>query len=335
MQQAASSRKIATLLLALLTWSLTINQSFVSITLSHSLGGLVSNHECISLESIPTEWLEQPKDAIKVHYAHTSHGGQITTGLQRIESANATFDSAIGSGILPIEESALFLLDGNPPDSYITPDLYCSTANGLSITQNTLDNNPTLTVSIWSCCTQLNYYSSSEVQTYLDAMNSLESDNPDVAFIYMTGNAQSSGSDGYTRWQNNGLIREYCAENDKVLFDFADLDYWYEGEHSTYEYENDGETFDVPVEHKAFDGNEAGHRTYSSCEQEGKDFWWLMTRLAGWSAETESSTTDSTIPTTTADDSSPESDYKLLLGVGGVTGAIMIIALVVIMRRRN
>ncbi|MGM0686571.1 MAG: hypothetical protein ACQET3_06360 [Promethearchaeati archaeon] len=153
----------------------------------------------------------------------------------------------------------------------------------------------------------------------------------------MTGNVQTSGSDGYTRWQNNELIREYCTENDKVLFNFVDLGYCYEGEQSTYEYEDDGETFDVPVEHEAFDGNEAGHTTYSSCEQKAKDFWWLMTCLAGSSTDTESTTTRSTTETTTttADGTPPEVDYMTILKVGGAIGGIMIIALVVIMWRRN
>jgi hypothetical protein len=69
-----------------------------------------------------------------------------------------------------------------------------------------------------------------------------------------------------------------------VLFDFADLDSWWfnpvseEWEHSTYDY--DGST--VPVEHPQFNGSEAGHTTYESCEQKGRAVWWMMARLAGW-----------------------------------------------------
>jgi hypothetical protein len=39
------------------------------------------------------------------------------------------------------------------------------------------------------------------------------------------------------------------------------------------------------MEHPHFNGDEAGHTTYSSCEQKGKAFWWLMARIAGWDGE--------------------------------------------------
>jgi hypothetical protein len=80
------------------------------------------------------------------------------------------------------------------------------------------------------------------------------------------------------------LIRQYCVANDKVLFDFADLDSWWfnpateEWEHASYDYEGDT----VPVEHPQFNGNQAGHTTYESCEQKGRSVWWMMARLAGW-----------------------------------------------------
>ena len=257
-------------------------------------GGLVIDHACTDLNTIPAEWIEAAQSNVRVHYAHTSHGSQITTGLDLIEDANSTFSQAQGDQYLPTESGALCMLDGNPPQSYITPDLYWETAGGLAITQNTLDENPTLTVSIWSWCTQLYWYGEAETQAYLDAMSSLETANPNVIFVYMTCNAQSTGDEGYNRWQRNEQIRQYCIANNKVLFDFEDLDAWSNGEHSTYAY---GDYY-VPVEHEDFHGDQAGHTTYTSCEQKGHAFWWMVAVLSGWVPQHTNGTTSSTSSTT-------------------------------------
>lgn len=130
-------------------------------------------------------------------------------------------------------------------------------------------------------------------------MATLEAANPGVTFIYMTSNAQGEWGEGYNRYLRNNQIRDYCNANDKVLFDFADIDCWYNGEQATYEHE--GHT--VPVEHSQYSGDEAGHTTYESCEQKGKAFWWMMARLAGWDPGTSTTTTaDATTTTTTIDD---------------------------------
>jgi len=271
-------------------------------------GGLIIDHNCIDLSLIPGEWIESAQDDIRIHYAHTSHGGQITTGLSRLESANSTFDVSIGYLVLPTDSDALCILDGNPPESYITPDLYWQGESALELTQKTIDDNPALTISLWSWCTQVDSYSEQDVQDYLDAMTSLEIANPDVTFIYMTGNAQAGGSSGYNRWLRNEQIRQYCLDNDKILFDFADLDCWSNGDYSTYDYVVGEETLEIPIEHPDFNGDEAAHTTYTSCEQKGKAFWWLVANLAGWNAPnpttipsstTTSSQTNSTTSTNT------------------------------------
>ncbi|MBU8870977.1 MAG: hypothetical protein KOO60_08975 [Gemmatimonadales bacterium] len=54
-------------------------------------------------------------------------------------------------------------------------------------------------------------------------MNQLELDFPDMVFVYMTGHLDGTGTDGVL-YRSNNRIRNYCAANDKVLFDFADIE---------------------------------------------------------------------------------------------------------------
>ena len=258
---------------------------------------LIIDHNCENLAQIPLEWIDNAQDSIKWHYAHTSHGGQITTGLQRIEDNDATYNIARGSSNLPTEADALCIFDGQESDTYITPDEYWETKSGMDKTRSVLTNNPSLNVSQWSWCTQLNTYSEAQVQAYLDSISTLEAEFPNVTFVYMTGNAQATGSGGYNRYLRNEQIRQYCRDNNKVLYDFADLDAWcynestQEWEQNTYEYNGQN----IPVEHSEFNGNESGHTTYTSCEQKGRAAWWMVSRLAGWDEQTSVLETENTI----------------------------------------
>jgi hypothetical protein len=255
---------------------------------------LVIDHNCSDLPVVPAAWVDSVQANIRLHYAHTSHGGQLTTGLERIEAADATYSMARGYRTLPTELGALCIFDGQEHDTYITPDEYWQTKAGMDYTRSVLDNNPSINVSMWSWCTQLTYYSEVQTQAYLDSIMVLESEYPGVVFIYMTNNAQATGSSGYNRHLRNEQIRQHCLANSKVLFDFADLDsWWYDPvgemwEHATYEYGGDT----VNVEHPQFNGDQAGHTTYESCEQKGRAVWWMLARLAGWSGATSSVRTD-------------------------------------------
>ncbi|MBN1433370.1 hypothetical protein JW921_01330 [Candidatus Fermentibacterales bacterium] len=242
------------------------------------------DHSCTDLDQIPSEWISTVQDSFPVHYAHTSHGSQLTVGLERIEDEDATYDVEIGYSYLPEAAGALCIFDGQEWETYITPDLYWETAEGMDYTRDVLDSNPSIRVSMWCWCCQLDYYGEMEVLAYLDSMSQLESEYPDIEFVYMTGNAQATGIEGYQRYQRNEQIRQYCEQNDKTLFDFADLDAWWYNpstsswEHHWYDYGG----IQVPGEHPQFHGDEAGHTTYESCEQKARATWWLLARIAGW-----------------------------------------------------
>lgn len=317
-----------------------VDESFV---ISSWPGGLIIDHTCIDVDLIPSEFIDAAQDDVKIHYAHTSHGGQVTEGLARIEAANTTFDVSRASLSLPTDVGTLCIYDGNAPHTYITPDLYWQGTSATAITQNTINNNPSLTVSLWSWCTQVDGYDTAGIQEYLDAMTGLETANPGITFIYMTGNAQATGSSGYNRWVNNEQIRQYCLDNDKILFDFADLDAWSNGVQNTYDYDPGDGTIQIPSEHPDFIGSEAAHTTYISCEQKGRAFWWLAAMLGGWNApiittsetstgttsNTDSSstptgsTTGTTTPTTAITEQLPLNDLLIF------TGITMVVLLVV------
>lgn len=250
--------------------------------LNPSNAAIIADHSSTDLSSIPDEWITKVKESVKIHYCHTSHGGQITEGLERLMDGTFLNDSVESSKYnyypdycnMPETTEYLSLLDGQYVngycETYITPDLYWDSENALNITRNML-NSHNINISAFAWCTQLDYYSSSKVEDYLKKMSQLEKEYPNVVFIYMTGNAQSPEKNRYDR---NNQIREYCKNNNKVLFDFADLDCWYNGQ----QYTENG----IPMEHPAYHGDQAAHTTYSSCENKAKAFWWLLARLSGW-----------------------------------------------------
>lgn len=245
---------------------------------------VIIDHNCAHVSSIPDSVLDLVQDSLKYHYAHTSHGGQLRDGLLVLEDNDPKYAFAYVSNQLPQQEGALCIFNGQQAETYIVPELYWSTEEGMDETRAVLAANPAINISMWAWCSELGYYTEAEVQAYLDSLGVLESEFPGVTFVYMTGNAQESGAGGYNRFLRNQQIRQFCLDNNRVLYDFADLDCWYyntvsgEWEFSTYLYE---ET-EVPVEHPQFNGDETSHTTWESCEQKGKAVWYMSAALAGW-----------------------------------------------------
>jgi hypothetical protein len=240
---------------------------------------LIIDHDCTNLSVIPMNWIDSVQAKCRLHYAHTSHGQQLLTGVERIELDDERYSVNVGYCELPTEAGAFRIFNGQESSigDYITPDLYWQTHDGMNYTRDVLHYNPTINYSMWCWCTQLDSYTESDVQEYLDSMQSLEAEFPLVQFIYFIGNAQATDADGWNRNERAIQIRNFCISNNKVLYDFADLDSWFDGEQHTYTYGGDI----VPAEHPHYYGDESDHTTFESCENKGRAFWWMMACLVG------------------------------------------------------
>jgi hypothetical protein len=89
---------------------------------------IIADHRHTDVSQIPDYWIEQAK-LLVVHYAHTSHGGQVLSGLRWLESRDSKYNvdiQASGTVVLPGDTTALRIYDGNnyPGNTYITPNMY-------------------------------------------------------------------------------------------------------------------------------------------------------------------------------------------------------------------
>lgn len=260
---------------------------FCSAALAGAQSPLIIDHSCIGIEQIPIDVIDQIKSPDNVfHYAHRSHGWQPIEGLFYLENTFGdiyNFDQAYLS--LPTDANALGMWDGMTSIDYAGPEDYWFSAAGMNDVRSILTNHPQVKYSMWSWCGEHHYWEMEHMQAYLDSINQLEQEFPNVTFVYMTGNAEYHEDDpwgAFMRWERGELIRNYCIDHNKVLFDFEDLDCWSNNEHNEVTIELDGNTYIIPAQHPDYIGEEVAHTTMTNCINKGKAFWWMMARLAGW-----------------------------------------------------
>jgi hypothetical protein len=240
------------------------------------------DHRHTALDQIPASCIDQLKSADFVfHYAHRSHGAQIIVGADSLAAANPTYGFESEYCSVPSQTGVLRMWDGMTNDNLVVADDYWATDAGLTELRTVLGANPSLRYSSWAWSFEISSHTEAQVQQYLDTLAALELEFPDVTFIYMTGTAQEEYN-AANRVARNKQIRDFARAGGKALFDFEDLDVWYNGERHTEVIEGTEVTREHPQYRVADDnGYESTHTTQESCENKARAFWWMMARLEG------------------------------------------------------
>ncbi len=269
---------------------------------------IIINHNSINLAKVPEEWIVKAKEKFKIAYSHTSHGSQIVTGMKALSSysdSSVSLKNVVAS--LPISftysswgfATGVFFADywGDEAEGYDlghNGDLTWSNATKMLLSRNGNDRN----VVMWSWCGGVSDNDERGIKAYLDAMNKLEKDYPDIKFIYMTGHLDGTGVNGNLH-KRNEQIRIYCEKNGKILFDFADIEsYDPNGKYFLDRGADDGCNYDSgnwaeqwigansdsELARLAKSGNceECAHSQRLNCIMKGRAFWYMMARMAGW-----------------------------------------------------
>jgi len=225
---------------------------------------IIADHAAVTqFPTIPISVIETIDDNYNIYYVHTSHGSQIVTGINMVETENAVY---------------------SPPYFYeYSDDLgHVGDTTWVAGTRTYLTNHSECNMAMFSWCGGVSDNTEEGIDIYLAKMEELEIDFPEVIFIYMTGHLDGGGIDGNLYIRNN-QIRDYCISHDKILFDFADIESYDPGG-NYYPDETDAcnwcydwcSTYTCPT------CGSCAHSHCFNCYLKGKGWWWMMARISGW-----------------------------------------------------
>jgi hypothetical protein len=266
---------------------------------------IIIDHTCTDITKIPQWAIDQAKVSLHIAYGHTSHGKQITSGMTGlVDFANIggkclslpedifAWNNSGKNGALDLHDFAMKGDVGSYPDWVDNTIAYLEDVK-----------NSDVNVVMWSWCGQVDakYSSDTLLNEYIYPMNQLEVNYPDVTFIYMTGHVDHW--DDSNNKAANQVIRDYCEANNKVLYDFADIEshdpngiyYPFPDDNCDYFESLNGVLLGNWAEEWQ-DNHALGVDWYDCYSPHSKPLnanlkayaaWWLFARLGGWTGQVE------------------------------------------------
>jgi hypothetical protein len=322
---------------------------------------IVADHtvmNMVRLDQIPSSYITAAKTNLHIAYGRTSHGNQIIEGMIRLDAFKGStglysvaIDGNPDPGELDLYDNPWFtgwidygrdlgsswtggvLVDGDFLGWLYTTRKYLGWNYGSGDGTHIADyatGTPAYNgagchncnVIIWAWCGQVSYCQNSDITAYLANMNQLELDYPMVKFVYMTGHTDATGLTGNLHLRNE-TIRAYCLANNKILYDFEDIESYdpdgnyYGDKHvsmaQNYDYDASGVTEEIAerdmdwwpsiptggdanfaldwqaahiVDVDYYESNiQYYHAQHVEHNMKAYAIWWLFARISGWGGQ--------------------------------------------------
>ncbi len=257
---------------------------------------IVADHTHTKINNLPISAVDQAKSRLHIAFWHTGYGSQLISGMEGIVG----FMNHLG------HPRDLYALSKGRGDSALdlrelviskTSDLAKANREIWSTSaRNFLKTHPE--INVW--CIQLDS-KESDPQPYLKLMSQLESEHPSVKFVYMTTHLDGGGEGGIAN-RRNVRMRNFVRLNNKILYDFADIEsYDPDGQvnymslfgNANCDFDSDGNGSRESNWAVSWQKNHVENQEWYKCDsvhsqalnanRKAYAAWWLWARLAGWS----------------------------------------------------
>ena len=242
-------------------------------------GGMIIDHNSADASEIPDRFISDVFE-YDIYFEHASVGVNIMSGFTSLAVADSRYD-------IPHTDSNFtdwFAVNNGIGDNSRGNNNPLWKADFFETSMTTDDFAESLHIAMYKLCyIDIQGTASEAFQYTVDTMTDLESAYPGTVFVWWTMPIMDSGSE--RRDDFNNMIRDYCRENDKWLFDIADLErHFPDGslneDASGFELlcgddDNIGETED---DYSA----DGGHLNSFGSERMANALWVLFAKIAGW-----------------------------------------------------